>query len=35
MNLAHAAKHPDQDYSGVIAQMEELAGVEVLNPGAP
>jgi 3-hydroxyisobutyrate dehydrogenase len=35
MNQAHAAEHPDQDYSGVIAHMEELAGVDVLNPGAP
>jgi len=34
MNLAHMARHPDQDYSGVIAQMEELSSVGMPNPAA-
>jgi 3-hydroxyisobutyrate dehydrogenase-like beta-hydroxyacid dehydrogenase len=34
MNLAPAARHPDEDYSSVIAQMEELAGIAAPNPAA-
>lgn len=29
MNLARTARYPDEDYSGVIAEMEELSGVNV------
>jgi 3-hydroxyisobutyrate dehydrogenase len=32
MNLAQMARHADEDYSCVIAQMEELSGVGVPNP---
>jgi 3-hydroxyisobutyrate dehydrogenase-like beta-hydroxyacid dehydrogenase len=31
MNLTQTARHPDEDYSGVIAQMEELSGIGVPN----
>jgi 3-hydroxyisobutyrate dehydrogenase-like beta-hydroxyacid dehydrogenase len=31
MNLARASKHPNEDYSGVVVQMEELSGGEVAN----
>jgi 3-hydroxyisobutyrate dehydrogenase-like beta-hydroxyacid dehydrogenase len=32
MNLARLAEYPDDDYSGVIAQMEDLAGCDGPNP---
>jgi 3-hydroxyisobutyrate dehydrogenase-like beta-hydroxyacid dehydrogenase len=31
MNAARTSKHPDEDYSGVVVQMEELSGGEVAN----
>jgi 3-hydroxyisobutyrate dehydrogenase-like beta-hydroxyacid dehydrogenase len=31
MNLARMARYPDEDYSGVIAEMEELAGCKGVN----
>jgi 3-hydroxyisobutyrate dehydrogenase-like beta-hydroxyacid dehydrogenase len=34
MNLAHAARHPNEDYSSVIAQMEELADIAAPIPAA-
>ena len=36
MNVARAAKYPDQDYSSVISQMHKLSAPdEDLNPGQP
>jgi 3-hydroxyisobutyrate dehydrogenase-like beta-hydroxyacid dehydrogenase len=34
MNVARAAKFPDEDYSGVIAQMEDLSEVNVSHAAA-
>jgi 3-hydroxyisobutyrate dehydrogenase len=34
MNLARMARYPDEDYSAVIAEMEELAGCGRRNPTA-
>jgi hypothetical protein len=31
MNVARAAKYPDEDYSGVIAQMEDWSGIDVYS----
>ncbi len=34
MNVARAVGYPDEDYSGVIAQREELSGANLPNPAA-